>query len=921
MDFDADFNLVINKIVAKQGVSTMVVAKDGSGKGPFLTALSNYYKKVFWFSPLADDFGNLVLCIAQRIFESDKDKLNKVKQVLYCKNRFNNDDVVINYIFDYISRDKCNYMFTFEEMDVLSKNYDFSQIERMIKLCPDNLKIVVSSERFIPVDFSCFGNRWPTIIDEKIIHDKSNAAAIGVYMNMIDTSERIFLKTFGRARIICAEFAESLFPGAKKILDTLAGYPSMVSKRGDGFYKMTSGFKKYIADELRVQPEFKEEELGSRYVEYCVRHRDYRQAIKAVYEFDDVAGLDGVLKLALTDKLDLDTLIKIARYYPPLHRDVAPEDYPYYSVYLALSEYVGGNGDRAIEIIRRVEQAVGESDPVYLVAISLELYILYKQKRYEAERDRYEQLSDYIGDKPVIETEDIISTNIKSMIEADMPINMTLLSRYEQIFDVDRDAIYYVKMKELFSRAYAHIGNYKKAIEIVEGLHNAIPFYTVPHNTVGLRFFGIDGISEVEEEIDKALANAEAKDIRTDKSLLYAAKGRVNEYFGKADEAIALYEKAVDTPFSSNRAKFQNVADLTVAYARYRSLEYAKEYARVYLKYAESFFPTYTYLLHYALAYCCFLEGDVKTAHDHAVDCVRQSKSKSRYWLLCMAVTANELIKKNAMGNPVEFVEKLLKTAESFGMDMMIVENYDIFDVIVGFAINNGIMKDYTDRILSEIEKKDQARVRQTEVKINIIGNASVVFVNGKEVSWKTRKSKDLFIHYMLAGKEGLDRSYIIDLFWGDYQYESAINNMKTTNNILRKTLEGVGVEYKLEYLNSKYVLYVKGCSIDAQEMAALVDEALKEPNLRRKVALTEKILSEYKGDIGHGMKQYQMVEDLKRDIRRNEIILLIRVIKALIRDNECIEARRFLDALMELDAEGDYSAFKQEINFRMGVL
>lgn len=920
MDFDADFNLVINKVVAKQGVSTMVVAKDGSGKGPFLTALSTYYKKVFWFSPLADDFGNLVLCIAQRIFEGDKDKLNKVKQVLYCKNRFNNDDVVINYIFDYIAKDKCNYMFTFEEMDVLSKDYDFSQIERMIKLCPDNLKIVVSSERFIPVDFACFGNRWPTIIDEKIIRDKSNAAAIGVYMNMIDTSERIFLKTFGRARIICAEFAESLFGGAKKILETLSGYPSMVSKRGDGFYKLTSGFKKYIAEELRVEPEMDESELGSRYVEYCVRHRDYRQAIKAVYEFDDVAGLDGVLKLALTDKLDLDTLIKIARYYPPIHRDVAPEDYPYYAVYLGLSEYLNGNGDRAIEIIKRSELAIGESDPVYLVAISLELYILYKLKRYDAERARYEQLSDYIGDKPVIETEDIISTNIKSMIEADMPINMNVLSRYEQIFDVDRDALYYVKMKELFSRAYGHIGNYKKAIEIVEGIHNSIPFYTVPHSTVGLRFFGIDGIAEVEEEIDKALANAEAKDIRTDKSLLYAAKGRVNEYFGKADEAIALYEKAVDTPYSSNKAKFQNVADLTVAYARYRSVEYAKEYAGVYLKYAESFFPTYTYLLHYALAYCCFLEGDVKTAHDHAVDCVRQSKSKSRYWLLCMAVTANELIKKNAMGNPVEFVEKLLKTAESFGMDMMIVENYDIFDVIVGFAVNKGIMKDYTARILAEIDKKEQARVRSSEVKVSIIGN-SAVLVNGKEISWKTRKAKELFIHYMLAGKEGLDRNFIINLLWGDYQYESAINNMKTTNNIIRKTLEKEGVDYKLEYLNSKYALYVKGCSMDALELDALVNEALKETNLRRKVLLTEKIIGEYKGEIGADMQSYQMVEDLRRDVRRNEIILLIRVIKALIRDNECIEARRFLDALTELDGEGDYSGFKQEINFRMGIL
>ncbi len=919
MDFDADFNLVINKIVAKQGVSTMVVAKDGSGKGPFLTALSAYYKKVFWFSPLADDFGNLVLCIAQRIFEGDKDKLNKVKQILYCKNRFNNDDVVINYIFDYISRDKNNYMFTFEEMDVLSKDYDFSQIERMIKLCPDNLKIVVSSERFIPVDFSCFGNRWPTIIDEKVIREKSDSAAISVYMNMIDTSERIFLKTFGRARIVCADFAESIFGGAKKILDTLSGYPSMVSKRGNGFYKLTSGFKKYIAEELHVEPEMTEEELGNRYVEYCVRHKDYRQAIKAVYEVDDVAGLDGVLKLALTDKLDLDTLIKIARYYPPRHRDVAPEDYPYYAVYLALSEYIVGNGDRAVDVVKRAESALGETDPVYLVAIGLELYILYKLKRYAAEKTRYDYFSDYLGDKPVIETEDIISTNIKSMIEADMPINMNLIARYEQIFDADKDAVYYVKMKELFSRAYAHIGNYKKSIEIVEGLHNAIPFYTVPHNTVGLRFFGIDGIAEVEEEIDKALANAEAKDIRTDKSLLYAAKGRVNEYFGKADEAIALYEKAVATPYSSNRAKFQNVADLTVAYARYRSVDYAKEYAGVYLKYAESFFPTYTYLLHYALAYCCFLEGDAKSAHDHAVDCVKQSKSKSRYWLLCMAVTANELIKKNAMGNPVEFVEKLLKTADNFGMDMMIVENYDIFDVIVGFAINNGIMKEYTDRILSELEKKEQARVRSSEVKVSLIGN-SAVLVNGKEISWKTRKAKELFIHYVLAGSEGLDRNFILNLLWGDYQYDSAINNMKTTNNIIRKTLDKEGVEYKLEYLNSKYALRVKGCSTDVLEMAKLVDEALKEPNLRRKVLLTEKIIAEYKGEIGVDM-QYQMVEDIRRDIRRNEIILLIRVIKALIRDNECIEARRFLDALTELDKEGDYQSFKNEINFRMGVL
>ncbi len=917
MDFETNLNLTINKVLSKQGVTAMIIAKDGSGKGPFLTNLATYYKNVFWFSPQIDDFGNLVLCVAKRLYADDSEKLNEILQVLYCKNRFNNEDVIINHMLDCISHDKNNYLFVFEEMDTLDEKFDYSQIERMIKLCPQNLKIVLSSEKFIPLNFSCFEGRWPIIIDEEVIKDTCDKNSVTVYMHMVENDEKIFLKTIVSLRVINLEFTETFFPGAGKILGALAAYPSLLAKRNDGIYKMTSGFKSYIQNELQVEPSLSPDQIKKLYIDFALGKKDYTQALKTAYELKNKDLFNKILNVFFHEKTSVATMSKFARYYPPFDDDLDVEYYPYAGIFLALHFFYTGEKDKSLRLLEKAQTVLSERDPAYNVAISMQMYILYKQKKYTEEYALYEKYLDYIKSEPLTEIDDIISTTFKSMIEADLPINMSVVAKYEKAFEEKKDEIYYVKMRELFSRTYAHIGNYKKAIEIVEDLHKTIPFYTIPHNTVSLRFFGIDSIDTVEEEIDRALKNAEEKDILTDKSLLYSAKARISEYFGKTEEAISLYEKAVATPYSSNRAKFQNVADLTVAYARYKNLEYAKEYATVYLKYAETYYPTYAYLMHYALSYCYLLEGEMKAANDHAMECIKSSKSKSRYWLLSMAVTANELIKKNAMGNPVEFVEKLLKTAENFGMDMMIVENYDIFETIVNYAINNGIRPDYTDKIVKAISRKEQSKVKDGNVLISLVG-APRVTVNNVEISWKTKKAKELFIQYVLAGKEGLERNYIINLMWKDYQYDSAINNLKTTNNILRKTLEGAGVDFKLDYINSKYVLTIKDCVIDTVRLKELLEDGIQETNLRKKEVILDKVLAEYKGEIGPDL-DYPQIRDIARDITHAKTILLMRVIKGLIKENECMDARKYLNILIEIDHEGDYQGLMNEINYRLG--
>ncbi len=923
MAFDSDTNKVINDIVARNGVSAFLIAGSGTGKKDFLTKLSSFYKKVYWFSPDFDDFENLVLTIAAKLFKDDKEKLAMVKQVLYCRNKFNNDDMVVNYILDCIADSKNDYMFAFERLELLPKDYDFSRIKRLIKRCPHNLKIVVSSEAMPNIDIMSFGDKFPMLIDDKVLGYDLDQGKVQIFCSTLDSTELQFLKDFREVPCIDVSFAKTICPAAEGLINKLSKYPILLSERDAGVYRMSTQFKWYIDNNISLQPQYDLADLAHRYAEYAFSQGDYYRSLKQYLSIKDASGVDRCIEALLIDPIHIGALCRFSRQNPCRFSDEDCAKYVYLAFYKMAEVFVGCDYEGTIAMALALKDRVASDSMLYSYCVASVAFCLYKLGRYDEVRSIWEKEQLWQkGENGILYYEDTLCTLLKSMISSDTPINLQQIAKYDKISreEVYRKEVWYVKLREMLSRAYAYNGNNTRAYDILKELAREVGCYTIPHNVINMEFYVEKDVEDIEAHIEKAITRAIDNDITKDISLLYAALARAKEYVGKIEEVLPLYKKALSLDTVNNRVKFQNIAEYIVACARYASSDRARECADIYLKYVQAYAPKYTYIMQYASAYCAYLQGELESAYAHAMECVKDCKYKSQFWLTSMAMASTYLMKKRGLEHPVAFIENLLKTAKSYGMDRIIIENYAVFKPLVEFAIEQDIVPEYVAVLNDGLVQKERYKHKETRFAVNLFGTTASVLKNNEEIAWKTKKAKELFVHYVLAGEHGLDRSYIIELMWHGYQYESAINNLKTTNNIIRNTLDAAGAKYKLKYINSKYILSIEDCVVDTSVCKELIDRGIEETSVRKKAIIAEKVVKDYAGQVAPDMK-YPNIESIGWEIRRGKIILLIRTIKGLIRDNDCIEARRYLDWLMEIDHEGDYSNIKHEIDFRMGQI
>ncbi len=923
MSFDIDTNKVINDVVSRAGVSAFLIADSGTGKKDFLTKLSSFYKKVYWFSADFDDFENLVLVIASKVFRDDRERLDRVKQVLYCRNRFNNDEMIINYIVDYIAQSKNDYMFAFEHLELLPKDYDFSRFKRLIKRCPNNLKIVFSSEKLPNIDIMSFGEKFPILIDDKVLGYDLDQGKVQVFCSTLDSAELQFLKDFREVPCIDVNFAKSMSPIAENLIAKLSRYPILLSERDPGVYRMSTQFKWYIDKNISLKPQFDLDDIKTKYADYAFSHGDYYRALKQYIALKMPSGVDRCIEALLIDPTHIEALCRFSRQAPCNFSDEECEKYLYLAFYKMAGVFIANDYQKTIDMAVALKRKLARDTMLYSYCVSSQLFCLYKQGKYDEVRSVWEEEKLWEnGETDILFYEDSLCTLFKSMIAGDVPISLQKVSKFDKISheEVYRREVWYVKLREILSRIYAYNGNNTRAYDILKDLNREVDCYTIPHNVIDMEFYVEEDVEDIENHIEKAINNALENDITKDVSLLYAALARSKEYVGKIDEVLPLYKKAMSLDMLDNRVKYQNIAEYIIACARYSSSDRARECADMYLKYVSTYAPKYTYIMQYADAYCAYLQGDLEVAYAHAMECVKYGKFKSQFWLISMAMASAYLMKKRGLENPIAFIENLLKTAKNYGMDRIIVENYAVFSPLVEFSIENDIMPDYIDTIKNGLKQKEKYKRQDTHVSVNLFGTTASILKNNEEIAWKTKKAKELFVHYVLAGENGLDRSYIIELMWNGYQYESAINNLKTTNNIIRNTLDSAGAKYKLKYINSKYILTIEDCVVDTVLCKELIDKGIAETAIRKKALIAEKVVKDFGGNVAPDMK-YPNIEAIGWEIKRGKIILLIRTIKGLIRENDCIEARRYLDWLMEIDHEGDYSNIKHEIDFRMGQI
>ena len=249
----------------------------------------------------------------------------------------------------------------------------------------------------------------------------------------------------------------------------------------------------------------------------------------------------------------------------------------------------------------------------------------------------------------------------------------------------------------------------------------------------------------------------------------------------------------------------------------------------------------------------------------------------------------------------------------------VIVDYYDCFKAIIDYAERNGLASKAVAEAKALLSKKESYNSPSGRVVVKLMGNTSVS-VEGTELIWKTRKAKELFLAYIVAGKDGLDRNFILSNFWNDYLYESAINNLKTTNNMIRNTLNEKNVEFRLRYGNGKYTLDMSCMTCDYEDFLKALSLYDENADVNERTAKMREILNRYNGGFATDATHDYFI-DIAKTHRDKILVYAINLVNDLIDSGDLIGAKRLNNDLKNVDKEGEYSSVISEQKEKLNVL
>lgn len=909
-------NRLINEIMSNDTFAVMLFAPPGTGKTDFLTELSNRYRTVFWFNALTDNVEAFSICLAEKIFRDYPEVMRKIKQLRYCESELNNEIIIITALLQHISTIKGNCLLVFERMEMLPEKFNYGLIERLIKHCPKNLKIVVASDSFINFDYNMFEPLYPILIDENILGQKTAKPDFNAYLKGLNEKQKAFLCYISELDYLDRDFIKTFYPEGVEILERLSRQEGYVATRDITFIRLNTLLRNWLLKHkdkcVEEMEAFDEINASERLGNYLLENERYYDAFKVFHKTNDIQKIELSLKGIVANKNLKLNLYSYAKYYKNTIYD-GLSDYPYYRLYLAFHAFVNNDWQDCMLLAKEVisaftEDAKGKNALLCSNVLILRSYM--KLGEFNKALDMIREL------KPIYENNLSDYENILFLIpqiyrELDLAVNFSDIARYEIVLDREdiKEKIWYAKTMQAIAELYFDTGNYKKAMSVTSQIKKVISFYVIPHNLI--MFYYYSGDIETASSIAAAsLRFALKHDITRDVSLLYTALANVDMYYGKVQDALEKYDIAISLDKENSHTKFYNISQRCMAYARYGDLNYAKEVSHIYLKYCETYVPQYANMMLCSLAFCYSKLGNKEQAYFYATKCVTQSKSRSIFWLCGMAIATSYLLERGDLKDAHSLVKNILRSSYVYGMEIMLVDNIDIFESLLKYAVKNNIETEYIEKLNTMIKKKEGMKQISYNLRVKFFGTTAV-FSGNTEIQWKTKKAKELFLHYILAGEEGIDRSVIIEYLWKNYMYDSAINNLKTTNNIIRKTLTAYDIDFQLKYLNRKYILDINNIDNDYEDFRKLLEVYKDEENINNRKNIMNELLDRFRE--GFALEVENVNFDEHRKFLTNEMLfLLLKLINDLYDRKSYIEAKKYLIQLNHIDKDEEYKDISQ---------
>lgn len=904
-------NIIINEIMSAKDSSSIVLTKSDGEHIGFLSTLVNNYKRTIWFNCSYDIKTFFSMDLAKKIMNNDL-FFKKLKQYTYCKTDFSKENIIIAATLNYVEKLNYDLLLIIDHLETLPVNFKMEVMETLLLKCPRNLKVVLVSSKFPDINFNIFLERSPKLIGKDLL-EQIPIKHENLHEDFTE-EQWIFLNNISVLQTIEGRFADILLKDGSFFLSELSKkYPSLFFNREEDMYYINPKLESTL-HQLDKFYDCDKEDLNSKLFDYfCSKEvGNFYSAFVMATKNDDSFLMNKVVKSFLENKKELKLLEIFISQYPEINLTKAPcEEHIYARFFFILKNVMNKNYNVASQNINGLYEKFEETSYEQIYSLILEIKITYGigNKKEAAYRllNYIEKSIDKYGGFILHKIAELISiapfyfNNSSLMITGTQYGN---LNNYmlDKKFD---DNYWYLCVAEAAISFNLDLGHYKRAIEQLKSIQEYLSFYLVPHEILMAYFYA--GDMELAKKVANDIINTSKwYGVVDNITEAYVLLGLVSVYHNKNNEALEYLNEAVKYKNVDESAMYNAILIRALICAEVGMTEYAKDIILLYTRRCEIKHSKYVPLMNGVASYIYWILGDKENSYTYARKCVlNSSASRSGYWLIATAVMIIHIYENDDKNSAKRLVEKFFAASKTYGMEQLFMVCGKLFSPILQYAIANDIESEYTKLITARLNHQKIVAYSASSLRIKFMGNTSV-FVSDKEVIWKTKKAKELFLLYVLRGNEGIDRNEIINLFWGDYVYGSALNNLKTTNNLIRNTLHTNKIEFKLNYTNSKYTLQLKDKETDYDMFKDIAEDVNGESDLRKRAILINRLLKLYGSGFASDIK-IPCFGDIRERLKDDLSLIIAKHIYELNNSMEYVDAKRYALIFKKINGNSDY--------------
>ncbi|MEK8130764.1 response regulator [Paenibacillus filicis] len=174
-------------------------------------------------------------------------------------------------------------------------------------------------------------------------------------------------------------------------------------------------------------------------------------------------------------------------------------------------------------------------------------------------------------------------------------------------------------------------------------------------------------------------------------------------------------------------------------------------------------------------------------------------------------------------------------------------------------------------------------------LKLNVLGGLELFTGDGELLTWRTRKTKELFAYLWHHQGMPVYRHSILDALWPELAADRAQALFHTTMYHLRHTLKSAGYQEMVVFADERYMMRIEGIDSDVKRLEGRLREG-REAN-------PEELLSLYRGDYLE-LEHYRWAEARRDELRA----AYVQALEQLLTQEQGMRREALLRKLVELE-------------------